>query len=377
MAPAKTKKATSARKIGYAVVGLGDIAKEAVLPAFHNARRNSRLVALVSDDPKKLKVLSRKYGGAQTFTYDRFDACLEHPDVEAVYIALPNTLHVDYAERAARAGVHVLCEKPMATSVQDCDRMIRAANESDVRLMIAYRLHFEAANLAVVEMVKRGDLGELRAFHSTFGYQVKPENIRTRAELGGGPQWDLGPYPINASRYLFRDEPLQVFAVGSKNRDARFRDVEDTVTAVLTFPEDRTASFTISLSTEPCARYTVMGSLGTVTLENAYEYKGPIELTAKIRGKERTRTFKARDQFAPELLHFSDCLIEGLNPAPSGLEGRADVVIIEGIMESLRTGKPVTLQCKVPETRPEPGNEVARPAVDVPPLINVSNPVQG
>jgi glucose-fructose oxidoreductase len=167
----------SAGTVRYAVVGLGHIAQVAVLPAFAHARRNSRLAALVSDDAAKLRSMSRKYGVRNTFSYDDFDAALEQ--VDAVYIALPNSMHAEYTERAAAAGVHVLCEKPMAVTADECERMIDACRENNVKLMIAYRLHFEEINLQVIDLVRRGRIGEPKFFNSSFSLTVRPGNIRT------------------------------------------------------------------------------------------------------------------------------------------------------------------------------------------------------
>ena len=164
--------------IRYAVVGLGYISQNAVLPAFAHARRNSRLAALVSDDPVKLKTLSKKYHVKGTYSYDQYDDCLRH--VDAVYIALPNSMHAEYTIRAANAGVHVLCEKPMAVTVDECQRMIDACDEASVKLMIAYRLHFEQINLTAIDLVRRGRIGDPKFFNSSFSMQVRPGDIRTR-----------------------------------------------------------------------------------------------------------------------------------------------------------------------------------------------------
>src|SRR5205085_7973206 len=145
-----------AQKIRYAVVGLGYIAQVAVLPAFENAKKNSELVVLVSDDPEKLTKLSRKYKVEQTFSYDEYDQLLQSGAIDAVYIALPNHLHNEYTIRAARAGIHVLCEKPMAVTDVECIEMIRGCDENKVKLMVAYRLHFDKANLSAIEVVRSG-----------------------------------------------------------------------------------------------------------------------------------------------------------------------------------------------------------------------------
>ena len=145
--------------IRYAVVGLGHIAQVAVIPAFAQARRNSRLVAVVSGDRTKRREIARRYRLDHAFSYDEYDECLRQ--VDAVYIALPNSMHAEYTIRAARAGVHVLCEKPMAVTVDECRQMIAACRRARVKLMIAYRLHFEALNLAAIDLARRGDLGDL------------------------------------------------------------------------------------------------------------------------------------------------------------------------------------------------------------------------
>ncbi len=148
------------RLIRYAVVGLGHIAQVAVLPAFGNARRNSRLVGVVSGDPVKREEMRKKYGFERAWDYGEYDRCLGSGEIDAVYIALPNHMHREYAERAARAGVHVLCEKPMALDEADCEAMSAAARVAGVKLMIAYRLHFERANLEAIETARSGRIGQ-------------------------------------------------------------------------------------------------------------------------------------------------------------------------------------------------------------------------
>jgi predicted dehydrogenase len=212
-----------ARKIRYAVVGLGYISQIAVLPAFAHAGENSELVALVSGDEKKLKSLAKKYEVRKTYSYERYAYCLESGEIDAVYIALPNNMHRAYAESAAQAGIHVLCEKPMAQSEQECAAMIEAAARAKIKLMIAYRLHFEKGNLSAVQAIKDGAVGEPRIFRSAFCQQVAPGNSRLRDDTGGGPLYDIGIYCINAARYLFRAEPEEVFAYGARSKDKRLR----------------------------------------------------------------------------------------------------------------------------------------------------------
>src|ERR1051325_4419858 len=179
----KSRNSEARRKIRYAVVGLGYIAQIAVLPAFQHARSNSQLVALVSGDPLKLRKLGKKYGVARTYSYDQYDECLESGEVDAVYIALPNSMHCEYTVRAAEAGIHVLCEKPLAVTETECEEMIAAAAQSNVQLMTAYRLHFEKSNLEEIEIVRAGKLGEPRIFGSLFTMQVREGDIRLQDDL--------------------------------------------------------------------------------------------------------------------------------------------------------------------------------------------------
>ena len=180
-----TRRNPSQQRVRYAVVGLGWIAQDAVLPAFAHASENSDLVALVSDDPVKLDVLGRKHGVTSLYSYDEYDDCLSNADVDAVYIALPNDQHEDYARRAAERGVHVLCEKPLAVDERQCERMIAACRRHRVKLMTAYRLHFEKANLHAIDLIRKGTIGEPRVMMSTFTQQVDPDNSRLDANLGG------------------------------------------------------------------------------------------------------------------------------------------------------------------------------------------------
>jgi predicted dehydrogenase len=198
------------KPVRYAVVGLGHIAQVAVLPAFAHARRNSKLVAVVSDDRTKRREMTKRYRLEHAFSYKQFDDCLR--EVDAVYIALPNSMHAEYTVRAAKAGVHVLCEKPMAVTVRECQQMIVACRQARVKSMIAYRLHFETVNLAAIELARRGELGDLKFFTSSFSMTVRRGDIRTKREYGGGTLDDIGVYCINAARNLFGAEPTEVSA---------------------------------------------------------------------------------------------------------------------------------------------------------------------
>ncbi|MBI3182753.1 MAG: Gfo/Idh/MocA family oxidoreductase [Myxococcales bacterium] len=361
------------RRLGYAVVGLGHIAQAAVLPAFSNASRNSKLVALVSGAEEKRRRLGRLYR-VPSYDYERFEDCLAQPEVDAVYISLPNTRHRDFALRAARAGVHVLCEKPMATSSQECREMIRACEESEVKLMVAYRLHFDEPNLRAAELARKGRLGELGHLISYFSYQVRPPNIRLRRELGGGPLWDIGIYCLNAARQLFSAEPIEVQAFAAKGREPRFAEVEEALSAILRFPGERLASFVCSFGTEASAWYQLSGADGWLFLDRAYNYQGERTLELMSRGRTRRLTFPGRDQFAPELSYFSDCVLRDREPEPDGYEGLADVRVIEALYDSARIGRPVKLEPMERKRGPSRAQAYRVPPVREPELIHVSPP---
>ncbi len=359
-----TQKNDTIKQIRYAVVGLGHIAQAAVLPAFAHAKENSHLVALISGNRHKLKTLGRRYKVDALFSYDEFENCLRSGEVDAVYIALPNSMHCEFTVRAARMGVHVLCEKPMAVTERECERMLHACGDHDVRLMIAYRLHFERANLEAVRVVQTKQIGEPRIFNSVFSMDVKAGNIRLQDELGGGTLYDLGIYCINAARYLFRSEPLEVFAFSAAN-GKRFREVDEMTSAVMRFPTDRLATFTSSFGAANAGSYEIIGTKGTLRVSPAYEYAEALKQQITLNDKTRNRVFPKRDQFAPELIYFSDCILKRKEPEPSGIEGLADVRIIQALYESAETGRPVgTFLREIQKQRPSLQQEINRPPVE-------------
>ena len=243
--------ASRRRAVRYAVIGLGHIAQAAVLPAFRHAGRNSVLAALVSGEEKKLRQLGRRYGVQRLCDYGDVDELFASGGIDAVYIALPNDMHKEYTVRAARAGLHVLCEKPMAVTARECEAMIRATRDANVKLMIAYRLHFERANLEAAKHARAGKLGELRFFSSDFSMQVSEDNIRLRpTSEGGGPLYDIGIYCINAARYCFAEDPIKVWATAARSADRRFRKINETVVGAMRFRNDRLATFTCSFGAD-------------------------------------------------------------------------------------------------------------------------------
>ncbi|WP_309744903.1 Gfo/Idh/MocA family oxidoreductase [Chamaesiphon sp. OTE_20_metabat_361] len=370
--------ATDAQKIRYAVVGLGWFAQAAALPAFANTE-NSQVVALVSDNPTKRSEVAKKYGIAesQTYTYAQYDDLLNSGTIDAVYIALPNQLHCDYTVRAAQAGVHILCEKPMAVTVAECEQMIAAAQEHNVKLAIAYRLHFDAANLQAVEIVKSGQIGEPRFFHAIFAQQTEGANSRMKAETGSGTIEDIGIYCINAARYLFQSEPISVFATSASKPEERFREVAEMTSAIMQFPGDRLASFTCSFGAAKLATYQVMGTGGNLHVEPAFASQADIKHVLAIDDQpKQERIFPACDQLAAVFTYFSDCVLHDKQPAISGREGLIDLKIICAIKESIATAKFVSIDgIESPQHRPTAAQIIERPPLQQQPqLVNAADP---
>jgi predicted dehydrogenase len=351
------------------VIGAGNIAQMAVLPAFAHAKTTSQLVAVISGDPEKRQALIEKYDLELCGSYDDLERILSEGRIDALYIATPNSLHKEHALRAARAKVHVLCEKPLAVTVADCEEIDATCRAAGVKLMVAYRLHFEAASLGAVELVKAGKLGDPRVFASVFSHVVRPGDIRQQPELGGGAVYDLGVYCINAARNLFGDEPSSVFATAQMQNGA-----DDTTTAVLQFPLGRVAHFTVSNSTAGVSSYRVAGTDGDLRVEPAYEYYDKLEHHLTVDGKTSTKSFGKRDQFAPELDYFSRCIMEDTNPEPNADEAICDLRVIEAILESAATGKPVALSPRQRAARPSGEQEAKKPPVGKQKPVNAPSP---
>ena len=255
--------------------------------------------------------------------------------------------------------------------------MIKAADQNQVKLMIAYRLHFEAGNLEAIDVARSGRLGDIRFFTSEFAQQIAEENVRISetAAHGGGSVYDMGVYCINAARYLFRSEPIEVSAVSArKNCDDRFLQVEEMVSVSMRFPEERLATFTCSFGAAHIGRYTLLGTKGILQADPAYGYATSIEHQMTIGGKTKKKTFPKRDQFAAELVYFSDCILKDKDPEPSGYEGLLDVRVIQAIYESIRTGRAVRLPAPMGKKKPGSHQEIRRPAHGEPHIVHAHPP---
>lgn len=330
------------KQIGFAVVGLGDVARRAVLPAFANTD-NTRLVAVVSGDRAKAQAIAQQYH-ATAYHYDELRQCLQRDDVHAAYIALPNSMHCDYAVEAARAGAHVLCETPMAITADECRRMIRTCQTNRVKLMIAYRLRFHPAHRRLLDLVRDGAIGTPKSFSSDYTTRVpSSDDIRLQRRMGGGTVYDLGVHIIDTARVLFGAEPAQVMAMTARMSRRFGGDVDENAVALIRFPDERLVHFHTSFGEDPHAHLTVFGEDGHLRLSHAYAVDTSMTLHRVKDGRVEEERFEPIDQFATTIAYFVDCIIRDVIPEPSGYEGLQDVRIVEAIYRSSRDGRPVTL----------------------------------
>ncbi len=336
------------RKVGFAIVGLGNYAMRSIMPQFANCR-HSRLTALVSGDPDKLRRVGREYGVPERsqYSYATFDRIRDNPDVDVVYVILPNAMHADYTIRAAAAGKHVLCEKPMAVSSAECEAMIAACRRAGRKLMIGYRSRFEPHNIHAIALTRQGAVGKPRLVESEHGFNIgDPTQWRLKRALsGGGSMMDIGIYSVQALRYLSGEEPIAVTASETTDRsDVRFREVEDRIGWTFRFPSGLVGQgFSSYGSGHNHARMT--GEDGWIDLEPATAYSGH-KMRVRSKGDEADVTpprGPAVNQFVGQLDHMAQSVLTGREPLVPGEEGLRDLRIMEAIYRSAREGRTVTL----------------------------------
>lgn len=332
------------RKLGYAIVGLGQYA-DVILPRFAECR-HSRVTALVSGSPEKARRYGAQYGVPDHGLYDyaNFDTIRDNPDVDIVYVILPNGLHHEYTLRAAAAGKHVMCEKPMANTAAEAEDMIRACRDADRKLMIGYRCRFEAGNKEAIRVVREGEIGAPRIVTADHGFPISPNQWRlNRALAGGGSLMDIGIYSLQAARYLTGEEPVEVSAMESTDRsDPRFAEVEDTINFQLRFPSGAVANC-VSTYGSHHNRYRVTGTKGWIEAEPGTAYG---DNTLRLHRDWQTRPHAVptgQNQFSAQLDHLSICVMTGAEPLVPGEEGLRDMRIIEAIYRAAREGRSVTL----------------------------------
>jgi predicted dehydrogenase len=325
------------RKTGYCVIGLGRIAGH-FMPGVLNTT-NSRITALVSGHRDKAERIAAQYGIPQSsiYNYDNFDEIARNPGIDAVYVALPNSMHAEYTLRAAKAGKHVLCEKPMSTNVADAERMIAACKAANVKLMIAYRCHYEPINLKAIRLIREGSLGQVQAIESANGFNIAPGEWRLNKQLaGGGPLFDMGIYSLNACRYLTGEEPAHIAAFASTiDHDGRFNEVEENVSWTMKFPSGIVASCNTTYGAGMNGYYRVHGSKGWLEANPGFVYEG-LHLKAEFSGTKLDELNPTRDpsHFQAEAEHFSHCIQNGLEAKSPGEEGLRDMRYITEIYRS-------------------------------------------
>ena len=325
------------KKTGYAVIGLGRIAGHFMPGA--RLTTNSQITGLVSGHPDKATRIAAEYGIAKQsiYNYENFDEIAHNPAIDAVYVALPNSMHAEYTIRAAKAGKHVLCEKPMATNVAEAQAMIAACKTANVKLMIAYRCHYEPTNLKAVKLIRDGALGTVQAIESTFGFNIAPGEWRIDKKLaGGGPLFDVGIYSLNACRYLTGEEPEHISAYASViDHDGRFNEVEENVSWTMRFPSGIVASCNTTYGAPMDGFFRVHGSKAWLEVNPAFVYEG-LRLTGEFSGTKVDEPNPARDpsHFQAEAEHFSQCVQNGLEPTSPGEEGLRDMRWITEIYRS-------------------------------------------
>jgi predicted dehydrogenase len=369
----------SERKIRYAIVGLGDIAQEDMMPGVDHSG-NSEITALVTSDAVKANELGKKYGVEAAFGYEQFQEALTSGTFDAIYLATPNWRHAEFIVPALKAGIHVLTEKPLEVSTVKAKEILDAEATSNAKLMVAYRLHFEPATLDSIDKIRSGLLGDVHLFASTFSQLVDPDNHRVKNGELAGPVFDMGPYPVNAARYIFEDEPIEVAsAVGTKHSQSGFpQNFYDTVAVTLRFPKNRLAQFNLSYFGNPSNSLIAVGTEGTLELDPAYTFGKGLEQIITVGEKKEEHSFKNTDHFGGELQYFSDCILNDENPEPNGEEGFADVRVLEGIIAALESGQSIALAPFERSRRIDTKRQkISLRAVSTPELVHAGNPGRG
>jgi glucose-fructose oxidoreductase len=334
------------RKLGYAIVGLGSYATGQIMPRMKSCQ-HSRIVALVSGTPAKLDKYGTDYGVPKThrYSYADFDRIRDNPDIDIVYVVLPVFLHAEYSIRALKAGKHVLCEKPMAMNVAECQAMIDAAKAADRKLMIGYRCHFEPYNRQAIDWVRSRHVGPLSTLQVETGFSIGPNQWRLeQAKAGGGSMMDIGIYSLNAARYLTGEEPVALSAFETTDKsDPRFREVEDRVSFMLQFPSGVVANCLSSYSSGH-GRYRAVGTDGWLELEPAVFYGGHAMRVSR-RGSVGAVDLGATgdEQFVRMLDHLALCASTGKTPIVPGEEGLRDIRLIEAIYRSMKERSVINL----------------------------------
>ena len=332
------------KKVGFALVGIGKLSMEQLLPAFAKCEY-ARPVALVSGHPEKAKEQAAKYGidPKNIYNYENYDTIKDNPAIDVVYIVLPNGMHAEYTIRGAQAGKHVLCEKPMANTPADCQAMIDAAKQAGRKLMVAYRCRYEPYNQEMIRMAREQELGPVKVIVADHGFSIgDPTQWRLKKDLaGGGSMMDIGIYSLQAARYVTGEEPVEVAAMNyTTPGDERFKEVEEATDFQLRFPSGVLANCTSSYGYSGQNRYRVITTKGWFELEPATSYTG-LRMRVRRGNAIEERSLRVVDHFAAEMDHLSECVMDGKEPLTPGEEGLRDMKLIMAIYEAAKTGRTV------------------------------------
>lgn len=341
-AGASTLAQSTNRKLGVALCGLGGLSTNQIAPALQKTK-HCRLAGVVTGDPQKAKQWQKKYELSERslYSYDTMERMADNPDIDIVYVVTPNALHLEHATKAARAGKHVFCEKPMEVSVERCEQMIETLEKAGRMLGVAYRCQFEPHHLECMRIAREKELGTLKMIEGAFGFVVgDPDQWRLKKALsGGGALMDVGVYVLQATRYLTGEEPVLVSATETKTDPVKFKEVDETIAWTATFPSGVIAYCATTFNAAPVGRFRAHTDRGWFGLEPAFNYSG----LKGARSDGKPLEFAQVDHFATELDAFALSILENKPIKVSGAEGLQDVKIMMAIYESIRTGKAVRL----------------------------------
>jgi predicted dehydrogenase len=334
------------KKLGWAIVGLGSLSINQILPAFAKCEK-SKVVAFVSGHPDKANKLALRYGVSpkNIYNYQNYDSIKDNPDVDIIYIVLPNGMHAEYTVRGLQAGKHVLCEKPMANTPADCQQMIDAGKKADRKLMVAYRCRYEPYNREAIRLAQSGEMGKTQMIFADAGFKMgDPTQWRLNKQLaGGGSMMDIGIYALNASRYLSGEEPAEVNAVTyTTPGDPRFREVEEHINFQLRFPSGILANCSSSYGYFHQSHFRVAGTEARFWLDPASWYGG-LRMFIERDNIIEEKSLPQVDHFAAEMDHMSECVMQNKQPLTPGEEGLRDLTIIQAIYQAAQSGKTVKL----------------------------------
>lgn len=320
---------TGGSRVGYCIIGLGEIANHFM--AGIQQSEHCKITGLVSGHRDKAEQMAAKFGVPKEsiYSYEDMDRMRDNKAIDAVYVALPNSMHAEYTIRSAKAGKHVLCEKPMCVTVEEGEAMIAACKAANVKLMIAYRCQYEPLNLQSIQMIRSGAIGEVQSIESAFGFNIQKGVWRTDKKLaGGGSLFDVGIYSLNATRYLTGEEPAEFRAfVSTRDHDRRFEQIEENVSWVTKFPSGILASCSTTYGANMPGFFRVNGSKGWLGMEPAFSYEG-LRLRASLPGNQeidKSNPEKDPTQFQREADHFAECVRENKMPKTPGEEGLRDI----------------------------------------------------